>query len=56
MKTDKQLLALSKVDLVKEYRKLEEAKSQSPELTLEQLKEAAAKYNLIIKTKTDYSF
>lgn len=59
MKTDKQLLALNKTDLLKEYRKLEESinnKEESHDLSLEEAIKVVKQNNMIVKQKTSYHF
>lgn len=60
MKTDKQLLALNKTDLLKEYRKLEsklqEVSANTQEPTLEEAIKIVEQNNMIVKQKTSYHF
>ena len=55
MKTDKQLLALNKIELLKEYRKLEASKANK-EPTLEEAIEIVKNHNMIVRKKQDYNF
>ena len=60
MKTDKQLLALNKTDLLKEYRKLESklqevsANTQAP--TLEEAIKIVQDNDMIVRNKQHYNF
>lgn len=60
MKTDKQLLALNKTDLLKEYRELESkfeelsANTQKP--TLEEAIKIVTNNDMIVRKKQDYNF
>lgn len=60
MKTDKQLLALNKTDLVKEYRKLEsklqEVSANTKEPTLEEAIKMVTDNNMIVRKKQHYNF
>ena len=60
MKTDKQLLALNKTDLVKEYRKLEsklqEVSASTKEPTLEDAIKIVQDNNMIVRKKQHYNF
>lgn len=60
MKTDKQLLALNKTDLVKEYRelesKLQNVSTKTKEPTLEEAIEIVKNHNMIVRKKQHYSF
>ena len=60
MKTDKQLLALNKTDLLKEYRKLEsklqEASANTKEPTLEDAIKIVQDNNMIVRKKQHYNF
>lgn len=60
MKTDKQLLALNKTDLVKEYRKLEsklqEVSASTKEPTLEEAIKIVQDNNMIVRKKQHYNF
>lgn len=55
MKTDKQLLALNKTELLKEYRKLEAAKNNK-EITLEEAIKIVKNHDMIVRKKQDYNF
>lgn len=55
MKTDKQLLALNKTDLLKEYRKLEASKTNK-EPTLEDAIKIVQQYDMIVRKKQQYNF
>ncbi|QUR34602.1 hypothetical protein vBEf9_27 [Enterococcus phage vb_GEC_Ef_S_9] len=55
MKTDKQLLALNKTDLLKEYRKLEASKTNK-EPTLEEAIKIVQDNNMIVRKKQHYNF
>lgn len=55
MKTDKQLLALNKTDLLKEYRELEASKDNK-EITLEEAIKIVKDNNLIVRKKQHYNF
>lgn len=55
MKTDKQLLALNKTDLLKEYRKLESSKSNN-EPTLEEAIKIVKDHDMIVRNKQHYNF
>ena len=55
MKTDKQLLQLTKTELLEEYRKLEKAKNTS-ELTLEEAIEIVKTHDMIVRKKQHYNF
>lgn len=57
--TDKQLLQLTKNDLLKEYRKLEESmnnKEESSNLSLDEAIKVVKQHNMIVKRKTSYEF
>lgn len=57
--TDKQLLQLTKNDLLKEYRKLEELmnnKEETSNLSLEEAIKVVEQHNMIVKKKTSYHF
>lgn len=54
-KTDKQLLGLTKTELLEEYRKLESTKG-SQEITLEQAIEVVKAHDMLVKKKTSYMF
>lgn len=60
MKTDKQLLALNKTDLLKEYRKLEsklqEVSANTQEPTLEDAIKIVQDNNMIVRKKQHYNF
>lgn len=60
MKTDKQLLALNKTDLLKEYRKLEsklqEVSANTQEPTLEDAIKIVQKHDMIVRKKQQYNF
>ena len=60
MKTDKQLLALNKTDLLKEYRelehKLEEVSANTQEPTLEEAIKIVKDHDMIIRKKQNYNF
>ena len=60
MKTDKQLLALNKTDLLKEYRKLEsklqEVSANTKEPTLEDAIKIVQKHDMIVRKKQQYNF
>lgn len=59
MKTDKQLLALTKTDLLKEYRnlesKLQEVSVNTQEPTLEEAIQIVKNHDLIVRKKQDYN-
>ncbi len=60
MKTDKQLLALNKTDLLKEYRKLEsklqEVSASTKEPTLEDAIKIVQDNDMIVRKKQHYNF
>ena len=60
MKTDKQLLALNKTDLLKEYRKLEsklqEVSANTQEPTLEDAIKIIQDNDMIVRKKQHYNF
>ena len=60
MKTDKQLLALNKTDLLKEYRKLEsklqEVSTNTQEPTLEEAIKIVKDNDMIVRKKQYYNF
>ena len=59
MKTDKQLLALNKTDLLKEYRKLEESmnnKEETSDLSLEDAIKIVQNHDMIVRKKQHYNF
>lgn len=59
MKTDKQLLQLTKNDLLKEYRKLEESmnnKEESSNLSLDEAIKVLKSNGYVVKPKTSYDF
>lgn len=60
MKTDKQLLQLSKNDLLKEYRNLEhelalEMNKDNVELDVQQMIDELVKHGYVIKSKVSYN-
>lgn len=55
MKTDKQLLALNKTDLLKEYRELEQKKPEAS-ITLEAAIQIVKDNGLIVREKQHYNF
>jgi len=55
VKTDKQLLALNKTDLLKEYRKLEASKTNK-EPTLEEAIKIVRDNGMIVRKKQHYNF
>ena len=55
MKTDKQLLQLTKTELLEEYRKLESSKSNR-EITLNEAIEVVKSNGYVVKPKTSYDF
>ena len=55
MKTDKQLLQLNKNDLLKEYRKLEETKTNN-EIQLDEAIKVVKNNGYVVKPKTSYDF
>lgn len=55
MKTDKQLLQLTKTELLEEYRKLEKAKTDN-EGTLDKAIEIVKSHGYVVKPKTSYDF
>lgn len=60
MKTDKQLLQLSKNDLLKEYRNLEhelalEMNKDNAELDVQQMIDELVKHGYVIKSKVSYN-
>lgn len=55
MKTDKQLLQLTKTELLEEYRKLESSKSNH-EITLDAAIEIVKSHGYVVKPKTSYEF
>ena len=55
MKTDKQLLQLTKTDLLEEYRKLENTKTHN-EVTLDKAIEIVKSHGYVVKPKTSYEF
>lgn len=55
MKTDKQLLQLTKTDLLEEYRKLEKTKTDN-EVTLDKAIEVVKNNGYVVKQKTSYEF
>lgn len=60
MKTDKQLLALNKTELLKEYRelesKLQNVSTNTKEPTLEEAIEIVKSRDMIVRKKQDYNF
>ena len=59
MMTDKQLLALNKTDLLKEYRKLEESmnnKEETSDLSLEDAIKIVQEHDMIVRKKQPYNF
>ena len=60
MKSDKQLLALNKTDLLKEYRKLEsklqEVSTNTKEPTLEDAIKIVQDNDMIVRKKQQYNF
>lgn len=60
MKTDKQLLALNKTELLKEYRELESklhnVATNTKEPTLEEAIKVVEQHNMVVKGKTSYHF
>lgn len=60
MKTDKQLLALNKIDLLKEYRtlesKLQEMSANAQEPTLEEAIKILEANDMIVRKKQHYNF
>lgn len=59
MKTDKQLLQLTKTELLAEYRKLEESMNNTEEssnLSLDEAIKVVKQNNMIVKRKTSYEF
>lgn len=60
MKTDKQLLALNKTDLLKEYRelehKLQEVAANTSKPTLEEAIQIVKDYDMIVRKKQHYNF
>lgn len=60
MKTDKQLLALNKTDLLKEYRELEskiqEVSTNTQEPTLEEAIKIVTSHDMIVRKKQHYNF
>lgn len=57
--TDKQLLQLTKTELLQEYRKLEDSMNNKEELSNMSLEEAikvVKQHDMIIKEKTSYCF
>lgn len=55
MKTDKQLLQLTKTELLEEYRKLEESKSNQ-DVTLNEAIDIVKSNGYVVKPKTSYDF
>ena len=60
MRSDKQLLALNKTDLLKEYRKLEsklqEVSANTKEPTLEEAIKIVQQHDMIVRKKQHYNF
>ena len=60
MRSDKQLLALNKTDLLKEYRKLEsklqEVSVNTKEPTLEDAIKIVQQHDMIVRKKQHYNF
>ena len=60
MRSDKQLLALNKTDLLKEYRKLEsklqEVSANTQEPTLEDAIKIVQNHDMIVRKKQHYNF
>ena len=60
MRSDKQLLALNKTDLLKEYRKLEsklqEVSANTKEPTLEDAIQIVQNHDMIVRKKQQYNF
>lgn len=60
MKTDKQLLALNKTDLLKEYRelesKLQNVSTNTKEPTLDEAIEIVKNHDMIVRNKQHYNF
>lgn len=59
MKTDKQLLQLTKTELLEEYRKLEEStnnKEESSNLSLDEAIDIVKSNGYVVKPKTTYEF
>lgn len=60
MKTDKQLLALNKTDLLKEYRelesKLQEVSAKTKDPTLEEAIKIVQDNDMIVRNKQHYNF
>ena len=60
MKTDKQLLALNKTELLKEYRelesKLQNVATNSKEPTLDEAIKIVQSHDMIVRKKQDYNF
>lgn len=55
MKTDKQLLQLTKTELLEEYRKLEQTKGNQ-DVTLDKAIELLKSNGYVVKPKTSYDF
>lgn len=55
MKTDKQLLQLTKTELLEEYRKLEKVKNKR-EVTLDEAITIVKSNGYVVKPKTSYDF
>lgn len=59
MRSDKQLLQLTKTELLAEYRKLEESmnnKEESSNLSLDEAIKVVKQNDMIVKRKTSYEF
>lgn len=59
MRSNKQLLQLTKTELLAEYRKLEESmnnKEESSNLSLDEAIKVVKQNNMIVKSKTSYDF
>lgn len=55
MKTDKQLLQLTKTELLEEYRKLESSKANN-EIPLDEAIKVVKSNGYVVKPKTSYDF
>lgn len=55
MKTDKQLLGLTKTELLEEYRKLEDTK-RNQDISLNEAIELLKSNGYVVKPKTSYDF
>lgn len=59
MRSNKQLLQLTKTELLEEYRKLEESmnnKEESSNMSLDEAIKVVKQNNMIVKSKTSYDF